>query len=74
MKLTYWVIPHQCDSSAYNIRAKTKKAALEQAANHWNDSDYLPETVKKVEVEYDNAFDLMAQCLEESSGYWEPTP
>ena len=71
MKLTYWVIPHQSDASCYNIRAKTKKAALAMAAEHWCESAFLSATVKKVTVEYADAFDLMEQCLEEGSGCWE---
>lgn len=72
MKLTYWTIPHTNDSAAYNIRAKTKREALDQAANHWNDHDYDPSRVTKVTVEYDNAFDLLQQCLGEGGAWWEP--
>ena len=72
MKITYWVIPHTNDAQAYNIRAKTKRAALDEAANHWNDYDYNPADVKKVTVEYTDGFDLMMQCMSEAGGCWEP--
>ena len=71
MKLSYWHIQHESDSNAYSIRARTKKAALEFAAKHWNNTDYSIDNVKKVTVEYDDGFDLMEQCLSEGAGCWE---
>ena len=70
MKLIYWVAECLNDSHAYSIRAKTKKAVLaELASGKCAPGDYGP--VKKVEFEYDDAFDLMNNCLCEGGGYWE---
>jgi len=69
MKLTYWVSQCLNDSDAYNIRAKTKREVFDQLANTHDPDGYGP--VKKVTVDYDDGFDLMAQCLNEGRGYWE---
>lgn len=71
MKLTYWHIQHQTDADCYSIRAKTKREALRQAKEHWNDTDYALDTVKKVTVEYADSFDLLTECLSEGGPYWE---
>lgn len=67
--LRYWVAPHLTDSSAYSVRAKTKReaTALREA---WGAADFGP--VQKVEVEYDGVFDLLEQCMGEARGSWEP--
>ena len=67
--LRYWVAPHLTDSAAFNIRAKTKRRALEMVEDY-GPGKYGP--VEQVAVEYDGAFDLLEECLGESSGYWEP--
>jgi hypothetical protein len=71
MKLTYWVATSNNDHSCYNIRAKTKKEVLAQIADHYVASDFSEP--KKVTVEYDDAFDLVMQCIDGESygGYWE---
>jgi len=49
MKLTYYLLPHQTDSSCYSIRKRTKKAVIQEIgklliedkmsdSNHWRDS------------------------------------
>ena len=70
MKLTYWVATSTDDHFCYNIRAKTKKEVLAQMSNY-NASDFSEP--KKVTVEYDDAFDLVMQCIDGESygGYWE---
>ena len=69
MKLTYWVVDHKSDSHVYNIRAKTRRGALDQIANHWNESDF--DKPYKVTVEYRDAFDLLIQCSNEGRMCWE---
>lgn len=69
MRLTYWVAECLDDSSAYNVREKTRKACAARVAEHHDQGSYG--APKKVTVEYDNAFDLMDQCLGEGHGYWE---
>jgi len=66
-KLTYWVAPSD-DNRAYNIRARTKREA-EARRQEWGPEGYEP--VRKVEVEYEGAFDLMEQCSGEGGGWWE---
>ena len=70
MKLTYWVATSLNDHWCYSLRAKTKKEVLAMLANY-TASDFSEP--KKVTVEYDDAFDLMAQCIDGESygGYWE---
>lgn len=65
MKLTYWYIEHENDSNCYSIRTRTKKRALELANEHWDNTAYVIANVRKVTVHYDNAFDLMKQCVGE---------
>ena len=69
--LTYWVANCLNDHSCFNIRKKTKKEVVAEIAAHYNPAHY--EKPKKVSVEYENAFDLMAQCIDGESygGYWE---
>jgi len=72
MKLTYWVAictndPHESN----HLRGKTKKAVLAEidlhkAGNSWHEF----EAPRKVEVHFDDSFDLLHQCLSER-GYWE---
>lgn len=71
MKLTYWIAECLDDSHAYNIRAKTRKAVVAELAEKEGEirEGYGPP--KKVTVEYQDAFDLMDQCMNEGRGYWE---
>jgi len=69
MKMTYWMAECLYDSSAYNVRAKTKREVVNMVADNFNPDDYGEP--KKVEVEYDSTFDLLLQCLGEGRGYWE---
>ena len=68
MKLTYWVAKVIGDSPSYNIRARTKKAALAVVAQN-NAEDYEP--VFKVVVEYASAFDLIDEALSEVGIEWD---
>ena len=70
MKLSYWVAVCKGDSQVYSLRGKTKKAVLAMLASGKWDADGF-EPVKKVSIEYDDAFDLMMECLNEGGGYWE---
>lgn len=67
--LTYWTATCLNDSSCYNFRCKTKKECLASVAAHHAPENFGP--VHKVTVEYNDAFDLMTQCLTEGSGWWE---
>ncbi len=68
MKLTYWCC--QCIgerySAVYNIRAKSKKEALNLRLIQGKDYYGLP--IKQV-INYDNALDLLDKCLGECRGY-----
>ena len=68
-KLTYWVCPYLGDSACYNIRTKTKKAAIAQIAMH-GEGCYAPPI--KHTITYKGAFDLVTICLGEG-GQDEPT-
>lgn len=63
--LNYWICENLRDSAAYNVRAKTKKAALalreENGAQNYGDP-------KKMVIYYADAFDLMENCLGENRG------
>lgn len=68
MKLTYWVCRCIDDSDAYSIRDKTKKAAVARREEYGAEGF---EPVKKVTVEYLDAFDLMNECTTEGRLWWE---
>lgn len=73
MKLTYWISECEC-ASVYNIRRETKKAVIAELFRLENDlvqdiSDYSEP--RKVTLEYDNAFDLLELCSNESHHWWE---
>lgn len=71
-RLTYWVMEARNDSSAYNVRARTKRDALKEAVkrfgNDWPEEYGDP---KKVVVSYEAPFDLLEACLSPGAGYWE---
>jgi hypothetical protein len=71
MKLTYWVANCLNDHWCYSIRKKTKKEVVAEIAAYYKPENYSQP--KKVTIEYDDAFDLMAQCIDGESygGYWE---
>jgi len=66
-KLTYWVSPSIHDSSAYNIRAKTRKEC-NRLISEWGSEDTHGRPVKHT-IEYVGVFDLMEHCLADSLGY-----
>lgn len=61
-KLTYYCAEHLTDSRAYNIRERTKRAAVKV----WKENPGLYGPVFKMEIAYVDAFDLMEQCLTRS--------
>ena len=63
--LNYWVCDYEDGSTAYNIRAKTKKEALALRAEY--DHARYGE-VRKVTICYRDAFDLLDKCLGENRG------
>jgi len=64
MKLTYWVANRLTDRCCYSIRKLTKKAVVEELKSHDKEDYGEPH---KITVEYDSAFDLLNQCLQEGS-------
>ncbi len=64
-KLTYWCAPCLGDSSAYNIRTKTKKEAQAIIDSGVYGSNYG--AIEKVEVRYEDAFDLVRLAMGEGS-------
>ena len=60
--LTYWICDCLDDNPAYNIRAKTKKEALQIREERGEESYDEP---RKHIVNYKDAFDLMSRCLGE---------
>lgn len=63
--LVYWVMEQDGDAACYNIIAKTKKEALEQAAQRSYTTWTEP---KRVQRYYRDAFDLFAQATSEDGG------
>lgn len=70
MKLTYWHAECLTDANVYDIRTRTRKEAKARLADR-DPKDYGP--VKKVTIEYADAFDLMENCSLEDHHYWEYT-
>lgn len=63
-KLTYWKCQCLYDSDSYSIREKTKKEATRQ-----RDMSGMAERYSapfKVTIQYDDRFDLLKICLNES--------
>ena len=58
--LVYWVADILVDHPCYSIRAKTKQEVLDVLSNA--DASIFSEP-REVVVEYEDAFDLMQQCL-----------
>jgi len=69
MKLTYWVADCLNDSKCYNLRAMTRKEIQSKRAEYDEGSFGPP---RKIEVHYDNALDLVAQCLGEGNIEFNP--
>lgn len=66
MKLTYWIAHCTNDSPCYSLRGKTRKAVKAlRIFNTWEDGTCNFSEPEKVVVQYDDAFDLLAQCNEE---------
>jgi len=65
-KLVYWICDVREDSKCYNIRARTKKAAVKrrEELGPWNYDE-----PRKHVIEYINTYDLMDICLSEARGY-----
>ena len=63
MRLTFWHIQCEQDSSAYSIRTKTKREALElYHADEWNQYSNI---LERITLEYQDGFDLFdATCSE----------
>ncbi len=63
MKLTYWYCEHLTDSNCYSVRTKTRREALAITAKYYAPGDVAAPV--KVTIEYDNALDLLTQCVGE---------
>lgn len=66
MKLIYWTAENLNDSKCYSIREKTRKAVIAKLAENIT-TEYGP--VRKVIIEYADAFDLMKECTGEGGLY-----
>ena len=76
MKLTYWTAPCLNDSDAYSLRYKTRKEAVQKlreciAENDGDACDAGLGPVRRVTIEYRDAFDLLLECSDESRMWWE---
>ena len=60
MKLVYWVADILVDHPCYSIRAKTKEEVLDVLSDA--DASIFSEP-REVVVEYEDALDLMQQCV-----------
>lgn len=69
MKLTYWIAQIKTDSSAYNIRAKTRRECRRLLGERDAANEYCKP--HKVAVEYTSAFDLVVDALGEGGADWE---
>ena len=68
MRLIFWTIPCPHDHNAYDVREKTKKAAIAEAMDRWDwTAERAKWAVQKMVVEYDDSFDLLDRCLGECS-------
>jgi len=66
MKLVYWIAVCTDDSSAYNIRAKTRKECKRLLEQHLSSGGTgYSDNIKRVEVHYASGFDLIDQALGE---------
>jgi hypothetical protein len=63
-KLTVWIATQNDDAQCYNVIGKTKKSVLEQIAGLAN----RYEAPKKVEIFYNDAFDLFEYVTSEGGG------
>jgi len=68
MKLTYWYAECNNDSDVYSIRTRTKREAKETIAERGHSEFGL---IRKVTIEYKDAFDLMQACSMEDHHWWE---
>ncbi len=66
MKVTYWTIECLNDSSAYDIRARTKKEALEKLELFGQEG--YDNVVKRITMRYNDGFELLDHCLGEDRG------
>ena len=76
MKLVYWIAVCTDDSSAYNIRAKTRKECKRLLEKHRTSGGGVrySDNIKRVEVHYASGFDLIDQALSEGGiepGDWD---
>lgn len=65
MKVTYWVAPYLDDSSAYSIRAKTRREVIQALSRYPDNGAGIFGPIEKVTVEYEDGFDLLRKCLGE---------
>ena len=70
MKLTYWHAVYTAENHPdYDIRTRTKKAALAKIADHYPPEDYKA-PVKRV-IGYRDAHNLLHLLAGEDRLYWE---
>ena len=66
MKLVYWIAVCLDDSSAYNLRAKTRKECKRLLEEHKaSGGTGYSDNIERIEVHYTSGFDLIDQALGE---------
>lgn len=68
--LTYWVCENLDDSKAYNLRARTRREVVAMRAEYGVNAERFSKPFK-VEMQYRDAFDLVARVLGEGGGEYE---
>jgi len=63
-KLTYWIADSVADAPCYSIRARTKREVVYMLNRVENAEQYFGKP-RKVQIEFENAFDLLLQCTSE---------
>lgn len=69
-KITIWTIECMNDSDAYDIRARTKKEAIQQL-NHAGPQNSYGRTLYKRVYFGEDFFDMLVNCLGEWRGFYE---
>ena len=65
MKLTYWISESLDDRDVYSIRERTKRAALAELATRGGSHG----PVRKVTIEYADAFDLVRKLTTDRGSF-----
>ena len=66
-RLTYWVAECMVDSDCYSVRERTRRECKDELDERGNHERYGP--IHKVTVQFEDAFDLLHQCMSEGRVY-----